>query len=245
MAIMSKIRQQSEEMKLSEITSFAVWTLYFALLFPYTMICVFAAVRYRFFECSSFWIYLFLGITIYGTIFLLRFLRSFDSRPIGAMENCFIFVPACILGLFVVLPGLNFLGILLYVSFLTDSFHRAGLIVIPEFKRKNIVDEDLEIEPEPDENAFFRLIRSQNPDRLETWIKVHFATEEKTVNVHIPFCPTFDVIPKIESYQLDGNEVDLEVSQLTPLGARLDVKRPVTRKGEETVQICAFATTEN
>ena len=249
--------QKSQKEKLYEVAMLAIRVLYFSLLALYAIICVLAAVRFRYFNSAgvSFWIFILLGITVYATIHVLRSLRSYNSEPVSSIENIFIYAPASILGLFVVLPSLNLVGIVVYVLIFVDSFYRTRILDFSIFKHKIVQsaahpqsdesDEDEEIEHESDGNAFFRLVRSQSPNgdqRLEAWIKVNFVANEKVVNVHVPFCPTFANLPEIEQYQLSGDEIDLEISQLTPLGIRLDVKRPAKRNGEETVEICVFAT---
>lgn len=83
---------------------------------------------------------------------------------------------------------------------------------------------------EPDENAIQQWTRIETPEGdqlLEGWVRIEFPPDRKTANIHIPFCPPFKSIPKIETLQLDGPETKITIAQLMPFGARIDIKRTI------------------
>lgn len=96
-----------------------------------------------------------------------------------------------------------------------------------------------------DENTVMQLIRKKTPegaDHLEAFLRADFQANEKTIPVHLGFCPVFLQSPELEVHQLEGEEVDVKIVQLSPLGLRLDLKRPSSRTRAETVRLCVFAT---
>ncbi|MGL6194618.1 MAG: hypothetical protein ACRC2T_07310 [Thermoguttaceae bacterium] len=97
-----------------------------------------------------------------------------------------------------------------------------------------------------DKNVLMNLTRklSENGnEQLEALVRAEFAQEERIVSVYIPFVPAFAVTPQkeqIQIHQIDGDEVTETLTQITSLGARIDLRRPANRKRPETVRLCVF-----
>jgi len=80
-----------------------------------------------------------------------------------------------------------------------------------------------------DETILQQMVRSKTAeglDRLEGTFCVEFQPEEMTATVHIPFCPTFESIPKVQVHPVDEtNAATLRITSLKTFGMRIDVKR--------------------
>lgn len=189
--------------------------------------------------------YLLLAAFVSGTILLLRFLeRNPPKKRILLIAG-----PGALVGLFLVLPGCRFLGILLYCAVYLST---VGLILpgVKSATQEEREDDEEESFPlsEWDENVRLRLLRKKDEtgtETLESWIRADFRSGERTVSVHVPFCPVFEGSPRIDAVPFEGEEVEIGISQLTPLGVRLDVKRPGVRKTPESVGIYVCAAAAN
>ncbi len=186
------------------------------------------------------------------TVFVLRQIRRLQQRTISTREELWIAGPGILLGIFLVLPGRNLLALLLFVLLFALVYaperlskRRPAENEKDDFQENELENGEAEYDEETvDENVVMQLSRSQSPegvDRLECSLRVRFLPGERIVNAHVPFCPLFERLPEVEAHQLEGEEVDLAVAQRSPLGVRIDLKRPSGRNGEETVRILLFA----
>ena len=76
-------------------------------------------------------------------------------------------------------------------------------------------------------------------DRLDGTFWAEFPADARTVTVHIPFCPAFERVPKVQVFPINETDMDETGSQETiqerdtqlrivsakTYGARIDVKR--------------------
>ncbi len=192
------------------------------------------------FPSSGLTAYVLLAVFVSGTIFLLRFLE----RNPREKEILLIAGPGALLGLFLVLPGFHFFGILLYCAIYLSTVW----LIWPRTRwtAENEPEEEESIPAsEWDENVRMRLLRKKDEtgtETLESWIRADFRPGERSVSVHVPFCPVFEDQPRIDAVPFEGEEIEIGTSQLTPLGVRLDLKRPSARKSPESVGIYVVAT---
>lgn len=87
---------------------------------------------------------------------------------------------------------------------------------------------DDESENEFDENTLQQTVRRRTEDgrdRLEVSYAVLFAEEQLTAVVHIPFCPVFETVPKVEAFLLDENSAKIILADPEIFGIRIEVKR--------------------
>lgn len=77
------------------------------------------------------------------------------------------------------------------------------------------------------EGATQQWLRSRVGDgeTLCGFVRVDFAEHERTVSVHLPFYPAFSAAPRVDVAEAGGAEVSVQVAQVEPFGARLEVKR--------------------
>jgi len=196
--------------------------------------------RWRHFIADSVGVVLFasLALLVVGTILLLDYLGT------GCRKTLLAVGPGVFVTIFLVLPSCHFTGISVYlllflpaVSFLWYKHYRV--------QRPSVVDDsegDLEAPAatEWDENVQMRLLRRKESDEtelLEAWVRADFQPSERLVIIHVPFCPSFAEQPKWEACQFEGDDVEIQVSQINPLGARIDLKRPSQRENQESVGI--------
>lgn len=62
-------------------------------------------------------------------------------------------------------------------------------------------------------------------DRLEGTFWAVFPANAMTTTVHIPFCPAFAIIPKVQVFSMDATDANLRVVSSKAFGVRVDVKR--------------------
>lgn len=174
----------------------------------------------------------------------------------NALPELLILAPGLLIGLALVLPSFRLFGLLAYFLL----YASAVLKWEPKFPTLEIqtttqtttqTNEETAVETEReelseawDESTRMKLVRTLSPegnDRLEACVRADFSSGERVVSLHIPFSPNFEERPQIDVYQLEGEETEITVAQVNPLGVRLDLKRPARRKGEESVRLCLFA----
>jgi hypothetical protein len=79
-----------------------------------------------------------------------------------------------------------------------------------------------------DEMVLQQMTRSKTAeglDRLDGTFCVEFPAEAMTATVHIPFCPAFENVPKVQVFPVDATEVNLRITSIKMFGMRVDVKR--------------------
>ena len=199
--------------------------------------------RWRGFTAESVGVVAFvlLALLVVGTILMLDFLEGERWKMLLAVG------PGVFITVFLVLPSWHFAGISAYlviflpaILFLGHKYRYANtpLAVAPPI--------DLEVleAAEWDKSVQMRLLRrkeSGEVELLEAWVRADFQQGERVVNLHVPFCPPFveqpQGQPQWETCQFEGNEVDIQVSQINALGTRIDLKRPAQRKDQESVGV--------
>jgi hypothetical protein len=82
---------------------------------------------------------------------------------------------------------------------------------------------------EPTEEAvqqqMIRTKTAEGRDRLDGTFWAEFPEEAMTTTVHIPFCPAFDRVPKVQVFPVNAADASLRVSLPKTFGVRVDVKR--------------------
>ena len=86
------------------------------------------------------------------------------------------------------------------------------------------------IEPDQriDQAVQQRIIRSrtlEGQDRIDGTFWVEFPADTMTTTVHIPFCPAFEQIPKVQVFPADEGNIHLRIMPPKIFGVRVDVKR--------------------
>ncbi|MEN6449978.1 MAG: hypothetical protein ABFC96_05775 [Thermoguttaceae bacterium] len=79
----------------------------------------------------------------------------------------------------------------------------------------------------PPENVIQQLTRSRADDGAEQiagWLRARFAPGQRTVSIHVAFCPPLESVPEVEVEQVDGPEARIKAAQSLPYGVRLDLK---------------------
>jgi len=72
-----------------------------------------------------------------------------------------------------------------------------------------------------------QLTRSRAADgteQVQGWLRMRFASGQRTAIVHVAFCPPFEKTPELAVEQLDGPPMRIKTAQLLPYGVRLDLK---------------------
>jgi hypothetical protein len=91
------------------------------------------------------------------------------------------------------------------------------------------------------ENVIAECIRRREADGREAirgWVQAELAAGQRTVPVHVAFCPALAGLPDCEAEQAAGPPATIRVAQVLPYGARFEVKldtvpaRPVTVRVE-------------
>jgi len=86
-----------------------------------------------------------------------------------------------------------------------------------------------------DETIQQQMIRSktsEGSDRLDGTFLVLFPAKAMTATVHIPFCPAFERVPKVQVFPVDEADAQLRIVTIKMFGVRIDVKRshPTTHR---------------
>ena len=69
--------------------------------------------------------------------------------------------------------------------------------------------------------------RSETADGVEElcgWLRLPFASGQRTGSVHVAFCPPLRVTPELRVEQIEGPEARIKMAQVLPYGARFDLK---------------------
>jgi hypothetical protein len=73
-----------------------------------------------------------------------------------------------------------------------------------------------------------RLKAEDGSERVQGWLQVEFAADQRLAVAHIGFCPPFEVVPQVHAMVDRGSTVTavrVRVTQALHSGARLEVKR--------------------
>ena len=111
-------------------------------------------------------------------------------------------------------------------------------------------DED-ECEPPPPADLLAsqnRCLNSDGTEREEGWFRVPFHPGETVAVCHLSFCPPFRSRPKLQLFQLEGDEVQITPTVIEPHGVRIEIKRASSSNvpggaptADRSVRICFFA----
>ena len=85
--------------------------------------------------------------------------------------------------------------------------------------------ESLESSDETVQQQITRSRTSEGIDRFEGTFWAEFPVDAMTATVHIPFCPAFERVPKVQVFHGDETDASLRITSLKTLGMRIDVKR--------------------
>ena len=86
-----------------------------------------------------------------------------------------------------------------------------------------------------DEHVQQQMLRTKTAEgleRLDGTFCVEFPPDAMTTTVHIPFCPVFEKVPKIQVFPVDESSASLRIISPKTFGVRVDVKRndPATQR---------------
>ena len=91
-------------------------------------------------------------------------------------------------------------------------------------------DGDSVEEPEPTEPAADVLqqltlrVTAEGGQELSGWLRIGLAAGQRTGNLHVAFCPSFDQAPQVQVEAVSGPDCRIKAAQVLPYGVRLDVK---------------------
>jgi len=85
--------------------------------------------------------------------------------------------------------------------------------------------QSLPSETETVQQRITRTKTAKGVDRFDGTFWAEFPADVRTTTVHIPFCPAFSGVPKIQAFPLDQIDVNLRVVSPKRFGVRVDVKR--------------------
>ena len=124
---------------------------------------------------------------------------------------------------------LFFLAIVFAVEWFSQTFQtktgKAKTCLLKRLQTKTTTPNNTKI---PQTQPLLQNTRSKTPeglDRLEGTFWADFPDGAKTVTVHIPFCPAFSQVPKLQIFPVDEPEANVRIVQAKPHGIRVDVKR--------------------
>ena len=120
-----------------------------------------------------------------------------------------------------------------------------GLLVAVEWTTRRLTSKKLNSPSATPEKATVlqQMTRSKTAEgleRLEGTFWVEFPAEALTATVHIPFCPAFSGIPKVQAFPAEETDAGLRITSLPkPFGVRIDVKRSGSAIGRFCVAVIA------
>lgn len=80
--------------------------------------------------------------------------------------------------------------------------------------------------------------RSQLPDGsdiMQGRLRGHFQPDQRSISLHLAFCPPLAAVPVLNVEQLEGPDVSVKQVQVLPYGARLDLRRKSNIQESSTV----------
>lgn len=89
-----------------------------------------------------------------------------------------------------------------------------------------------------------RLSRVRDADGRESIVgelRAEFTPGQRTVELYMPFCPSFTRVPTIELEQADGPPARINVGQVLPHGARIDVRLNEPADAADHVRVDVYA----
>ena len=79
-----------------------------------------------------------------------------------------------------------------------------------------------------DETVRQQIIRSRTAeglDRLDGTFWAEFSADAMTTTVHIPFCPPFERVPRVQVFPMNETSAHLRIAAPKTYGVRIDVRR--------------------
>jgi len=76
-------------------------------------------------------------------------------------------------------------------------------------------------------NVSQQLTRAREEDGTDALFGVlrgHFAPRQRSLRLHVVFCPPFDVVPVVNVEKIEGPPVTFQTGQVLPYGARVDLR---------------------
>jgi hypothetical protein len=144
---------------------------------------------------------------------------------------------------------------------LTSRVDEASSVVRrPEHSLREVADpvpeggEEAVAGPEPggtwDDCVLQQLTRSRGPDGEELVVGVvrePFLAGQRTLSIHVAFCPPLGRPPAVEAWQLEGAEASIKLAEIRTYGMRLDLRlrRGAESAGEVLVQFEARVAAES
>ena len=92
----------------------------------------------------------------------------------------------------------------------------------------------------PPENVTQQLTRSSASDGRDTihaLVRGRFAPGQRSLSLHVAFCPPLAATPHVQVRQLQGATVQVKVAQVMPYGTRIDVRLGSFSQQSENVLI--------
>ncbi len=123
-------------------------------------------------------------------------------------------------------------------SFVSDSCPAVHSTELIQDLVMESMDEEEECEEKIEPNLLFSQTRrktSRGRESLEGWVRPHFDPFQEVGVVYLPFTPAFRAVPTLDLFLLEG-DVKLTVTQIEPFGARIEVKRTVSRNEEDEAE---------
>ena len=98
-----------------------------------------------------------------------------------------------------------------------------------------------EIEPtEPAADVLQQLTlrtTAEGGQELSGWLRIRLIAGQRTGNLHVAFCPSFDRVPQVQAEAVSGPDCRIKAAQVLPYGARLDVKLDEAAAKDESVLV--------
>lgn len=91
-----------------------------------------------------------------------------------------------------------------------------------------VIGDEEAFEESLDGNTTQHIVRTRTEagtDRFEGTFLIEFLDRQGTAGIHIPFCPAFGSVPRIEAFLLDEEAAKIAAMTPHPYGVRIDVKR--------------------
>ena len=70
-----------------------------------------------------------------------------------------------------------------------------------------------------------RTTTAEGEDRFDGTFLAEFPAQARTTTIHIPFCPAFDQVPKVQVFLMDEADALLRIISPKVFGVRVDIKR--------------------
>ncbi len=85
-----------------------------------------------------------------------------------------------------------------------------------------------------------RLVDESGKDTATGMVRALFAPTERVTSVHLGFCPPFSVTPEVAVDAVEGEDATVQIGQVLPYGARIELRRRnADEPGEVVLQFFA------